>query len=175
MKGQSQVGLLFSYLFSIEDTNLNKGRQNSIKDLHVSITQLQHSKVGLAFFSCSYFVLWCFHFYVHWMKHLTGEWAEGAEKFLKYPYQLMTGAGRRSLDSFCPSIAQVIGRASAWNCRAEKHLRDHWHSPSLSRHDSRGLARSGIVLRADTAREKHSWPAIQVWNWHFYFSFTFNF
>lgn len=71
-----------------------------------------------------------------------GEGADGTEKLSKYSYQLIHRGRESSLDSICASTVQLIGRASAGDCRSRKYLGDPWWSPSLSRHDNKGLAKS---------------------------------
>lgn len=87
------------------------------------------------------------------MKCLIGEWAEGSDKLLKYPYQLMTREGESSLDPVCPLTVSLIGIASACTCRSREYLRERQWSPFLSGHDSRGLAKSGMVLRPHPVRK----------------------
>lgn len=63
-----------------------------------------------------------------------------------------------SFDSICSSTVQLIGRG--WNYRSRKYLGDHWWSPSLFRHDNRGLATSGETFRLHTTNKRQNW----AWN-----------
>lgn len=88
---------------------------------------------------------------------LIGEGTEGLEKLSKVSHQLIHRGGGSSFDSICASIVQLPGRASAGDCRSRKYLGDPRWSPSLSRHDSKGLAKPVDSLPPHTANRSGAW------------------
>lgn len=124
-------------------SNLYKSRQNNLKNLHVSITQLQQSQRGQATFRLFRFCPVILS--VLYPLHEIPDRRMGSRNREAFKV-LLPVHDQSSFDSICSSTVPLIGRG--WNCRSRKYLGDHWWSPSLFRHDNRGLATPGESLQA---------------------------